>query len=214
VLSRMSYNQRNLMISCVRLLRRSLRRCVPASAQATSLPHSPALEMQSSHWILSVHATYLKRSDNILTRTSRSQEKKSPSRHARKCTICRRADRKDLEDAFLRWRDRDSIVNEFRLAHHSAIYRHAHATGLIARRKANLYTALEYIIEQAQSVKPTASAVITAVRICAQMDGLWSEPPEPTSSSAKMSTIRRPPLRVFSLQILIANRKIERDASH
>jgi hypothetical protein len=88
-----------------------------------------------------------------------------------------RADRKDIEDAFLRWRDPDSIVNEFRLAHNSAIYCHAHATGLVARRKANLYTALEYIIEQAPSVKPPASAVITADRICAQMDGLWTEPP-------------------------------------
>jgi len=113
----------------------------------------------------------------MLTRTSRSEEKKPSSRHGRKCSICRRADRKDIDDAYVRWRAPGSIVREFRLAHHSTIYRHAHATGLVAQRKANLYTALEYIIEKAESVEPTASAVITAIRVCAQMHGLWTEPP-------------------------------------
>jgi len=113
----------------------------------------------------------------MLTRRSRSEEKQLPSRHSRKCSICRRKDRKDIEDAYLRWRDPGSIVREFRLAHHSAIYRHAHATGPAAQRKANLHTALEYIIEKAESVEPTASAIIAAIRIHAQMDGLWTEPP-------------------------------------
>jgi hypothetical protein len=113
----------------------------------------------------------------MLTRTNGSEKKQSLSRHSRKCSICRHKDRKDIEDAFLRWRDPESIVSEFRLTHHSTIYRHAHATGLAAQRKANLYTALEYIIEKAESVKPTASEVINAIRICAQMDGLWTEPP-------------------------------------
>jgi len=113
----------------------------------------------------------------MLTRTSRSEKRPSPSRHARKCSICYRADRKDIEEAYLRWRAPGSIVRQFNLGHHSAIYRHAHATGLAARRKAYLHTALEYIIEKVESVEPTASAVISAVRICAQMDGLWTEPP-------------------------------------
>ncbi len=113
----------------------------------------------------------------MLTRRSRSEENRLPSRHSRKCSICRRKDRKDIEDAYLRWRSPGSIMREFRLAHHSVIYRHAHATGLAAQRKANLHTALEYIIEKAESVEPTASAVIAAIRICAQMDGLWTEPP-------------------------------------
>jgi hypothetical protein len=151
----------------------------------------------------------------MLTRTSSSEEKQLPSRHSRKCSICRRADRKDIEDAFLRWRDPGSIVREFRLAHHSTIYRHAHATGLAAQRKANLYTALEYNIEKAESVEPTASAVIAAVRICGQMDGLWTEP-ERRSSSTKMPM---KPLRLtlqprnILLRMLIANRRLERDAS-
>jgi hypothetical protein len=113
----------------------------------------------------------------MLTRTNRSEESRPSSRHGRKCSICRRKDRKAIEDAYLRWRDPESIVSEFRLAHHSTIYRHAHATGLAAQRKANLYTALEYIIEKAESVKPTASEVINAIRICAQLDGIWTEPP-------------------------------------
>jgi hypothetical protein len=134
------------------------------------------------HWITGIDATASNRSNKMLTRTmltrtNESEVKRPPSRHARKCSICRRADRKDIEDAFLRWRDPGSIVDEFRLAHHSTIYRHAHATGLAAQRKANLYTALEYIIEKAETIKPTASEVINAIRICAQMDGLWTEPP-------------------------------------
>jgi hypothetical protein len=136
-------------------------------------PLSPPL----LHWITNVPATAQKGSINMLARIKGAEETQSPSRHSRKCSICRRADRKDIEDAYLRWRDPGSIVNEFRLAHHSTIYRHAHATGLSTLRKANLYTALEYIIEKAESITPTATEVINAIRICAQMDGLWTEPP-------------------------------------
>src|ERR1700726_1626190 len=115
----------------------------------------------------------------MLTRARRSEERKSSSRHASKCSICRRADRKDIEEAHLRWRSPENFLREVRLSHHSAIYRHAHATGLAAKREAHPYASLEYIIEKAQSVTPMAHAVITAVRICAQLNGTPKEPQNP-----------------------------------
>jgi hypothetical protein len=90
-------------------------------------------------------------------KSQQSQKWNSSSGHARKCSICRRADLKDIEKAYLRWGNSENILCEFRLGHHSTTYRHAHATGLAIKRKAHLYTALEYIIEKAQSVKPTAN---------------------------------------------------------
>jgi hypothetical protein len=128
----------------------------------------------------------------MLTRTAGPEKSQSISRHVRKCRICRHKDRQAIEDAYLRWRSPDFITDEFHLPHHSTIYRHARATGLAPRRRENLYTALEYIIEKSERVRPTAGALIAAVRMCAQLQGNWTEPrrtcvvihknAEPTSS--------------------------------
>jgi len=97
-------------------------------------------------------------------------------RHGRKCAICRHPHRAALEDDFLRWRSPAEIVEEYELAHHSTLYRHAHATGLFARRKQNVCTALEFVLERAQSVKVTGNTIVNAARLYAQLNGQWHEP--------------------------------------
>lgn len=97
-------------------------------------------------------------------------------RHARKCAICNHPRREAIDDDFLRWRSPKEIVQEYQLAHHSALYRHAHSTGLAARRKAGVLTALEYILERAQSAKVTGSSIVNAASLYAKMTGQWKEP--------------------------------------
>jgi len=104
------------------------------------------------------------------------------SRHARKCSVCHRPDREEIDQAFLHWVRPDAIAREFQFEDPRPIYRHAHATGLYLRRRANVRSALEHIIEKAQSAKVTGDTVIRAIRAlsCLSDDGRWSEPPKRT----------------------------------
>jgi hypothetical protein len=121
-------------------------------------------------------------------------------RHARRCTVCKHSDRAAIEEAFLNWRSATEIVEEYGIAHHSALYRHAHATGLFDRRRGHIRSALEFIIERESEVKPTAGGIISAVRAycCLTDDGLWVEPSkkyiiehaDPPVSPAPISTER------------------------
>lgn len=102
-----------------------------------------------------------------------------PGRHDRKCSICRHRDRADIERDFLHWYSPRKIADEYGLPHHSAIYRHAHATGLFAQRATNLRIALGPIIEQCMNVSVCADNVIRAVVAFAHLNdqGEWVEPP-------------------------------------
>jgi len=55
------------------------------------------------------------------------------------------------------------------------VYRHAHATGLFAKRQRNVRAALEKIIERAGEVEVTAPAVVAAVQAYAKINaaGQW-----------------------------------------
>jgi hypothetical protein len=99
-------------------------------------------------------------------------------RHSRKCSVCKHPDREAIEHEFLRWRSPDDIAEDYGIADHSAIYRHVHATGIFARRRQTIRLALEPLLEQAHTVKVTASAIISAFRPYAQIDdaGEWIPP--------------------------------------
>ena len=65
-------------------------------------------------------------------------------RHARNyCQICSHALRAEIEQDFVNWRDPHEIVREYGLVHHSVIYRHANALGLMAPRNANARARLD-----------------------------------------------------------------------
>ncbi len=101
------------------------------------------------------------------------------ARHTRKCNVCQHPEREAIEHGFLCWRSPDALAKEYGIADHSSIYRHVHATGIFARRRANLRMVLEPLLERAESVKVTANAVISAARLYATIndDGQWIKPP-------------------------------------
>lgn len=113
------------------------------------------------------------------TTEAKDSEKLDLKQHRNRCAVCKHRDRAAIEDAFLRWCNVGSIVQDFQLPARDSVYRHAHAFGLFARRDANLRFALAHIIEEAESVPVNAHAVIDAVRAYAHIDGggHWIEPP-------------------------------------
>jgi hypothetical protein len=89
--------------------------------------------------------------------------------HQRQCSICDHSLREDIEQDFLDWWSAKSIVDGYALGHVSALYRHAHATGLFARRRALRIFALERIIERVCDVDVTAFSIVMAMRILNDM---------------------------------------------
>jgi hypothetical protein len=101
------------------------------------------------------------------------------SQHQRCCTICRHPDREAIEEAFLQWRSPHHLAREFKLSCRTTIYRHANALGLFAKRRRNLRAALENVIEESETIHPTGTELIAAVRAmtCLKDSGDWVEPP-------------------------------------
>lgn len=104
----------------------------------------------------------------------------NPERHSRKCRICRHPDRDAIEFDFLRWRSSVAIAKDYGLPHHSAICRHARATGLFDRRDQTVAYALDPILEQSETVaiRATASTIVSAVTAYAKINGKgrWVRP--------------------------------------
>jgi hypothetical protein len=103
-----------------------------------------------------------------------------PERHARKCEICHHSERDAIEREFIDWHPPGTIVDDYELKSRAGIYRHAHAVGLIPRRRHNLRSSLELLIQEAQRTSPTGDAIIRAVRAYCRVtrDGRWVEPPK------------------------------------
>jgi hypothetical protein len=99
-------------------------------------------------------------------------------RHITHCSICNHPERDAIDEAILHWHSPTAIAFEFDLGDRRILYRHAHALGLFRQRLENTRHALGFLIEQAQSVVPTADAIIRAVRALACLDerGHWHEP--------------------------------------
>jgi hypothetical protein len=101
------------------------------------------------------------------------------ARHAERCSVCTHPDRDAIEADFIRWRSPQVIAREYKLAHRTSVYRHAHATGLFAWRRRELGRVLEGILESAEHIPVAASdVIIRAARIYAHLDehGNWFEP--------------------------------------
>ena len=143
----------------------------------------------------------------------------SLQRHARKCHICHHPQRDEIEDDFLNWHGPDKIVNDYNLPHYSAIYRHANALGLRARRNENFRTALDYLVEQADSVTVNGNTIIRAMRAysCLKDDGTWVELPRKvvheTRRKSRSASARRTKDQAAGAarasRILIANPRLE-----
>jgi len=97
-------------------------------------------------------------------------------RHESQCSICAHTKRDEIEEAFVSWTSVSKIAEEYAVSR-DGIYRHAHALGLMDKRRRNVRAALERIIEKAGEVDVTAAAVVGAVSAYARINarGEWVE---------------------------------------
>jgi hypothetical protein len=109
-----------------------------------------------------------------------SQDLPDRERHARKCCICSHPDRDAIEGEFIRWDCPRRIAKDYQIADRASFYRHAHATGLYARRRREFARVLENILEcvEHSTLEETADVIIRASRVYARLDenGNWVEP--------------------------------------
>ncbi|MGH9747313.1 MAG: hypothetical protein ACRD59_14545 [Candidatus Acidiferrales bacterium] len=118
--------------------------------------------------------------DTVVGRRGRAaQPPADPRHHQRKCGICNHKDRQAIDADFLLWRSAQEIVHQYAIPHRCYLYRHADATGLSARRREHFRTALDSIIEQAESAPVTGNTIIRAIRAysCLTQDGRCVDPP-------------------------------------
>ena len=132
-----------------------------------------------THPVTAVEGSFRKRAEDperILRRAS-----PDPERHSRKCKICNHPDRAAIEELFIHWHSPQSIRGDFAMRHPfdwSAVYRHARATGLYAKRAKNLRAVLDHLLANVTNVPPTAHGIIAAVRAyaCLTDENQWVEP--------------------------------------
>ncbi len=98
----------------------------------------------------------------------------SRGRHEHQCRICSHPKRDEIEHAFVGWVSPARIAEEFGISR-DGVYRHAHVFGLLDKRRRNVRTALERIIERAGEVDATATAVVAAIQAYSKINaaGQW-----------------------------------------
>jgi hypothetical protein len=114
-----------------------------------------------------------KKATSLKPRTERLKPT-SPGRHENHCRICCHPKRVEIEQAFVTWNSPVRISKEYGVSRDS-VYRHAHALGLMAKRRRNVRSALERIIEKAGDVEASATAVVSAVAAYTKINanGQW-----------------------------------------
>ena len=119
------------------------------------------------------------------------------NQHRAHCTICHHSERDAIEQGFLHWQRPTVIVHEFQLADRRVINRHARALGLFELRASRSRRSLEFVMEQAETVKATADSVIRAVKAhaCLGEDGRWTEPTRHTIITHQYADLTEPPIR-------------------
>lgn len=91
-------------------------------------------------------------------------------RHEPRCKICSHPRREEIEAQFIGWMSPADIARDFKLGDRSSVYRHAHATGLFAKRDRNVRAGLGRLIERIDYVKPTAGAIVQAIALLARIN--------------------------------------------
>jgi hypothetical protein len=116
--------------------------------------------------------------------------------HQSHCGICGDDLQEEIDERFINWEFVDQIADDYSVTR-SALYRHAHATGLFLKRDRNVRHALDRIIHRLDRVKVNADSVIRAVKMLTHINagGEWVNPPTQVvfSTAAPRSTITRVP---------------------
>jgi len=109
-------------------------------------------------------------------RDSETRRSVSQGRHEARCLICAHKEREEIEQSFVAWVSPAKIAEEHGVSR-DGVYRHAHAFGLMEKRRRNVRAALERIIEKAGEVEVNAASVVSAVSAYARINsrGEWVE---------------------------------------
>ena len=134
-----------------------------------------------------------------LNQRGNSQDRVGVGRHEHRCTICAHPLRDDIEQAFVNWVSTKRTAKAYGISR-DAIYRHAHALGLLDRRRRNVRAALEHIIEHAGEVEVNAAAVVGAVSAYARINsrGEWVERKETVSLDTLFERMSIEELEVYA----------------
>jgi len=95
-------------------------------------------------------------------------------RHEAQCSICKHAQREEIDRAFIDWESPYTIADAFGVAR-ASIYRHANALALYEPRERNIKRVLGRIIEHGSTVEVTAAVVVSAVATLSKLNasGQW-----------------------------------------
>jgi hypothetical protein len=106
----------------------------------------------------------------------------SLGRHEYHCTVCAHPRREEIEQEWIGWGNTSRIARNYHVSRDS-LYRHAHALDLFGKRQRNIRKTLERIIEHAETVEVSASAVVAAIQAYAKINnsGQWIERVEGTN---------------------------------
>lgn len=107
--------------------------------------------------------------------------------------------RAQVEQEFIGWGETTRIAKEFNLSRKS-IYRHAEMLQLYPKRRRNVKAALERMIEKAESVDVTASAIVAAVQALAKINanGEWVDRVEHVDLSTVFDRMSREELEIYA----------------
>ena len=125
----------------------------------------------------------------------------SLGRHQTNCRVCAHEKCAEIEAEFVNWKSPILIATKYGLADRTSVYRHAHALGLMEKRRRNVRAALERMIEKSGDVDVTASAIVAAIQAYAKINaqGQWVDRSEHVNlndlfermSSAELETYAR-----------------------
>jgi hypothetical protein len=120
-------------------------------------------------------------------------------RHEFQCSVCRHAQRREIEREWIGWGSTNRIAKQYRISR-DALYRHAHAVDLFSKRQRNIRRALERIIEQAESVQVNGSAVVAAIQAYAKINdsGQWIERVQGTNMNELFDKMTIPELETYA----------------
>jgi hypothetical protein len=122
-------------------------------------------------------------------KTCKTLPKQNFDYHSRKCVICRHPHRAAIEEEFVHWGSPWEIARVYNLGEYRAVYRHAHAAGLTLRRRENLHSALDMLLENTRRATISADGIIRAIRAysCVDAMGRWVDPPTQVNFSTVAS---------------------------
>jgi hypothetical protein len=124
----------------------------------------------------------------------------SLGRHRTNCTVCAHEKCEEIEQEFIAWKSPTQIVIDYGLADRTSIYRHAHAFGLMEKRRRNVRAALERMIEKSGDVDVTASAVVAAIQAYAKINaqGQWIDRSEHVNLNELFERMTREELETYA----------------